>query len=529
MIRCGRERGIAYVAVLLLVALLATIALTFLESVNSRTHGTVSRNRDMTAYYLAEAAAQHAKWRLLNEPGFPSRTDVYTMRRFGEGRYGYQVTPPTATKAGSILAVGALSGGHVVRRNQVIRVPSRVATMYGIATTSIPLHRRLVGATWGGAANSLDIGTKEPHWMEMKGSASRNEIVLATLDEAGKVRLAVWNPSGWGNSLLLTSAGETPYKAFAVAYESLSGDAVAIARHTDLALFEGYNLAVWNGLGWTVPLAISLGLGNTMHYITMKPDPTSDEILMPYVTSRKYVYFARWDGTSVTSVTLLDTGLQAGHGAQVSAAYESLSGDALVVWANSNGTNYYRVWNGASLGVQGSLPAFGARGRVVRMASDPASDSIMVAVCDDDDDINVAVWSGSAWTESREIETSVTQNANRTREIFDLAWEPTGAGGMIAWQSSATTRVRYLRWTKGTKLADAAIQNGPDLLAEPRVIRLVAVPGTNKLVLLGLNSSQDLYYAYWNGTRFLPGAPTLLENNVSWPEDLPFAICQSRI
>lgn len=519
----------AYLAVLLLAALLTTIALTFLESVHSRTRGTVSRNRDMTAYYLAEAATQHAKWRILNEPGFPARSDVYTMRKFGEGRYGYRVVAPTATKPGSILAVGALPGGHVARRNQVLRVPSRVAAVYGVATTNFPQHRRLVGASWGGPGSTLDIGTKEPHWMEMKGSPTRNEIVLGELDETGKVRLCIWKPAGWGNSLLLTSKGETAYKAFDVAYESLSGDAVAVGRDTDLALFEGYNTAVWNGASWTVPLAISLGLGNTIRYLTMEPDPTSDEILLPYVTAKKEVFFARWNGASVASVSRIETGARAGSGALVDAAYEGLSGEALVVWSSGDGRCYSRVWDGAVLAAATVLPNFGSAGRTIRMAADPASDSIMVAVGDEDGDINLVVWNGSGWGESREIETEARQNANFTRELFDLAWSPARAGGMIAWQSSTTTRARILRWQGGASLAARSIENGPELQAEPRAIRLAVVPGTDRIVLLGLNSAQDLYYSLWNGTRFVPSTPILLESNVSWAEDLPFAVCQSRL
>ena len=43
----------------------------------------------MQADYLAEAAANHALWRLLNDPGFPADQTVYYMHDLGGGRYGY--------------------------------------------------------------------------------------------------------------------------------------------------------------------------------------------------------------------------------------------------------------------------------------------------------------------------------------------------------------------------------------------------------------------------------------------------------
>ena len=62
-----KEAGMAYIAILILLAILSTLTFAFIFRVGTLTSATETRGTGMQAHYLAEAAANHAMWRLLND------------------------------------------------------------------------------------------------------------------------------------------------------------------------------------------------------------------------------------------------------------------------------------------------------------------------------------------------------------------------------------------------------------------------------------------------------------------------------
>ena len=62
-----KQSGMAYVALLILLAILSALGFAFLFKVGTLTSATETRGTGMQANYLAETAANHAMWRLLNE------------------------------------------------------------------------------------------------------------------------------------------------------------------------------------------------------------------------------------------------------------------------------------------------------------------------------------------------------------------------------------------------------------------------------------------------------------------------------
>lgn len=125
---CWKEQGIAYVAILLLLSFITILGLAFVYKASLEATAALVRSDHMSAEYLAEAGANHAVWRLLNERGFPARSDVYYMHDLGNGRYGYKVRPHTDTTFATIAAVGATSR-NVVKQNYVVYVKRQMASI----------------------------------------------------------------------------------------------------------------------------------------------------------------------------------------------------------------------------------------------------------------------------------------------------------------------------------------------------------------------------------------------------------------
>ena len=118
-----KEAGIAYAAILFLMVILSALSLGFLQKAGIETSATVTRGDGMQAHYLAESAANHAMWRLLNESDFPSSTTSYTMHSLAGGSYGYKVRRHTDTTFGTVATVGVV-GDNVVHQSYVLYVVS---------------------------------------------------------------------------------------------------------------------------------------------------------------------------------------------------------------------------------------------------------------------------------------------------------------------------------------------------------------------------------------------------------------------
>ena len=115
------EAGFAYVAILFILIILSLLSLAFLQKVGTETSATMNRGKNMQAHYLAESAANHALWRLLNESTFPEAENIYYMHTLGQGRYGYKVHRHTDTTFATIATVGAI-GESVVNQSYVLYV-----------------------------------------------------------------------------------------------------------------------------------------------------------------------------------------------------------------------------------------------------------------------------------------------------------------------------------------------------------------------------------------------------------------------
>lgn len=161
------SEGFAYVTVLLFMAILVTLSLSFLSRAGIGTAATLNRGSAIQAEYLAEAAVNHAKWRLINEPGFPPAEDKYYMHDLSGGRYGYMARGQTDSTFATIAAVGAI-GESVVRRSYVMHLQ---------AAGSSP--RMATGSYTGNSADNraiTDVGFR-PDVVIVKGDLGEAAVI----------------------------------------------------------------------------------------------------------------------------------------------------------------------------------------------------------------------------------------------------------------------------------------------------------------------------------------------------------------
>jgi hypothetical protein len=259
----------------------------------------------------------------------------------------------------------------------------------------------------------------------------------------------------------------------------------------------------------------------------MASKPNSDEVLIGAVQKNKDLKVIQWNGVSFIDQGEIETDMEVNTYGSAEIVYEQQSGDALILWSKKDRNQiYYCVWDGTTLGPVGQLPSFGGELHVIRAAADPASDYLVVAGLDEFYDLNVAVWDGNGWIDSRELTAGVVDDYG---QVFDVAWELSGENFVVAWAPwGGGYNVQYFSWRKGTGLADHAVRVGPSVQNNtPRLIRLFPISGTEKIALLVQNDSNELRYSLWTGNIFLGDPAILLE---TLPADfVPFDIAESGV
>jgi hypothetical protein len=509
--------------VLFLIAIMTALSMSFLQKVSIRTAVNATRHKAIQAEYLAKAAVNHALWRIQNEPGFPAASNVYYMHDLGGGRYGYKVRKPTLTKFATIATVGAVD--NVINRQSYVPYikPHNIITAYGRLLDQIPKYRQLITADWNAPADTLDIGDDMIAWLRLAGCASRREIIMGTVDYSSILGLAVWDGTSWGNQKVFTAATLEYCRAFDIAYESQSDDALVVGRYDPSSTVY---YMIWNGSAWvqTSPQPAFSLAGDEVVFLTMASNPASDEILIGVLGFSTLQLF-RWDGDAFSSLGLIENQLGSGEPYAVEIVYESQSGHALIIWAGKNSSVLsYLVWDGSTLGSELQSMDIGNTAEHIRADADPTSDYILVAAKDKANDLNVVLWDGSAFTDSRKVETTC-QSLTAT-PILDVAWENSGNEAIAVWGKSNVQIVQYFQWQKGTALSTGAIQAGGDFQANLQGMLLFPFSNSDKMILMAMNQSMQIHSCLWTGNKWLPNPPFQIEGSGQDRYYLPFDIAE---
>ncbi|MBC8433239.1 MAG: hypothetical protein H8D96_15120 [Desulfobacterales bacterium] len=524
-IKSSNETGLALIWVLMIVAVTSALSLAFLQKVSIGLSTTGSRSNSIQAQYLAEAAANHALWRQLNEPGFPASESVYYMHDLGNGRYGYKVKKPTATTFAAVATVGAVAN-QAVNQSYIQYIPSNLMTVYSDTTGTSHPYRRMVGASFDSPNPTFDIGNNTVHWVELVGHPFKNEFVAGFTDQDPDIELGVWDGSSWGNWLKFIDNAELQYHRFDIAYNSSSGDALVLGYDINSPGIVMYT--IWDGTAFTNPAqAFDIGSGQKIRFILAEASPVDSEILIAVVGEWWETKLYRWDGATFTQLAILSYSPPSTITWVVSITYERQSGDALIVWADSSASCKYAVWDGSALSSTASLPSFLTAIFNIRAAADPTSDTIFLLGNTENNDIYGAVWDGTSWTDSRLLESSAEQGSDNDYLNFDAAWEESGSEVIAAWGKSAQSNVQYLRWSKGTALSSAIVEVGPDFNSDLRAMRMSPLPGSDRIVMAGNNESMELRYSLWTGDRFLGDPALLLTSNQPTAQHMAFDLAFS--
>jgi len=500
--RWTEDSGMAYVVILFVIVIMTTLGLSFALKAGTEAATTMHNGSDMQAQYLAESAAHHALWRLLNDSSFNPNNNQYYMHSLAGGRYGYKVRKHTATTFATIATVGAI-GDSMVQQSYVVYIkPGTLSTWFAYDTDAgpdtMPPHYRkydIPSAAWGAETDAVTLANYRVNWLRLAGNPTKQELVMGTVSEDGNLCFQTWNGTAWGSLLTAVTGYSSAFPYFDIAYEHSTGRCVALFGTNGSGMYS----RVWDGSAWSAAAAIATP-PTKGQVVVSKSHPSTNEILSAVLDVNNDVYVFRWNGSAYTNLSTVETNTPTATNSPLEVAYEQQSGGALVIWSRSASTTCkYRTWNGSVLGSEGSLPACSSNALWLRSASDPTSDQVMVAALDSNKALYVMLWDGSTWSSSRQVATGLPYS---DRRCFDIAWDTSGNHVMVTYSTSSG--VYYWKWTKGTALSTGSPATGLNLSTTAHLIRLLADPNSDNFHIFTavmLNSGAwPTYSARWNST-----------------------------
>ncbi len=405
---------------------------------------------------------------------------------------------------------------------------SRAMAVYAEAGVATPKYRTwTVGGGWSGenAASTIDNGngaTSVVVTQQLYRAPGSDDLILAATNNFGNLMVQRWNATGssWDVSATQVAAylnagtGNLPTR---MGY-SMDDDTLVYERNDQNPPYK-----IWNTVSWDSGNNPSQDVGGAPYHIVLRASPTRDEKLAVVVDNNGDVNSMQFDGATWTSpvehATALDVGARLNVHRAADVAYETVSGDALLVYSNGSATPQYRTKadGSASWSAAAPIPSWpGSAAPVfVRVEASPSksSNTVLVVVQDVNRKLHAAYWNGTAWSDQLTLNTAASfggiaqgGTGESYSRAFDVAWTSGGARGLVVWgvTTPATQNTPIYRYwdpvTESWGAESIALDLDTGTISErPRWLRLTSDPASQFIALGVADSDSDLAAMTWNG------------------------------
>jgi|GEM_PF-1183773 len=333
--------------------------------------------------------------------------------------------------------------------------------------TSTPKYRNYFGDnTTSVEKDSIlgDIGRV----FETETSPIKREAIAGYVNNAGLLHVMCFDGKNWQNEWSVNVGGTGTTRRFDIEYETNSGDAIVLystntATNNELAYRTKSGGSACGSANWSNSTNISSArTSGIIHWVKMARDRRSSSNLIGAVwaDANSDLSASIWNGTGwVNEPTFtLETSLEVFSTSQdiedFDIEYESLSGDIVVVWANSvgkNGTNGVR-YSTCTGGVSGCYwlsvttpPTFSDDATNLDISANPNTDQMVFAsIGNAGSDLQMGYWSGSSWTNTANADTSCSTPSAGTKKLA-TGWLVSGGAtrSVITYQDSGLTNIGW--------------------------------------------------------------------------------------
>ncbi len=289
-------------------------------------------------------------------------------------------------------------------------------------STGLVRYRIWDGSSWSLEQNTIAVGA-EPEDMRLESNPKRDELILITREADSSIDVQVWNGVSWNNQTQVSGASIGDFTPIAVAFETISGDALAVWGDSGV---DTPRYRIWNGSAWSATAnALSVGGGDTINFIELASHPYTDEITMATIDTGGKVVAQVWNGTAWTNSTTL-TGAAFTEGFSADVIYESKKNRSIVVYDDGTNIPKYRIWNGTAWSPASiSIVDIGAEPLEIDLASHPNKDEIILltqGAVAQGGNVHFFVWNTTNWSNKGIIGSGLAPAAQNERKGISAAY-----------------------------------------------------------------------------------------------------------
>lgn len=369
---------------------------------------------------------------------------------------------------------------------------------YGDGTTTPKYRTYDTTANAFGAQTATVVGQSGVTFVT-RTSPQKTEAITGYVTAAGVLNVICFDGAAWTQEWSVTVGGTGTTRRFDIAYETGTGDVVVLystnaATTNELAYrtkpgADGCGTANWTSATNLNPARTS----GVVHWVRLAWDRRSSQNLITaiWADASRDLSAMVWSGTAwgnepaaatETSLEVVSVGQDV---EDFDVEYESTSGDAMVVWANSagnNGTNgvRYRVCTGGTSacawGAVTTPPTFSDDATSLDLAANPNTDEMVFAsVGNAGRDLQIGYWSGVAWTNDNNVDTSCRTPVAGSKAVT-VGWLIAGATtrSVILYNDNGSTATDWYTgnagvFTSQTDVAPAPAPTNPKWFLEAQM------------------------------------------------------------
>jgi len=378
---------------------------------------------------------------------------------------------------------------------QITTVSREALIAYAEGLVQTPRYRIWNGVVWGSEKSAQNIGERI-YWIQSEASPTRDEYAMVTMGVSGAVTAQIYSASTqtWSDYTTISpSSGNILYRGLDLAYETSSGDLLAVSCNGADAVYR-----TWDGSSWSATSTIALTFTNNCEWLQLASHPTSNEVILlaranTAETPTDYEALV-WNGSSWGNSYRIGTTAAAGYEA-MAVEYEEGGDNGVVVVGNGANNNFLAInWNGSSW-TGTSTVAIGNDLNKAQLKRDVGSDNLLLSYVDANQDGGFAEWNGSSWTNYGVIDASVNV---RTANVISGEYETTtGRDGYVlfAYGDSNTANEHYQTWNRTVLSGEGTIST----LGEAPVVVTTRTGDGNVLAVSYDDDATEYDFSYWNG------------------------------
>ncbi len=376
--------------------------------------------------------------------------------------------------------------------------------------------------TWTAPAATADVDTsttnKALRAVQLYASATRNEKVMISRHYDGLyqyIYAQVWNgdTGAWGNVQLLSSWFSITYldvQQFSGTYLQNGDFMVVYADNTNTP-----KMRIWNGSTWSPQISLPT-MDGIPTYAIARARPGTNEVMAAFFTQNKHTITQYFNGGAYATANWAlypDHGLSAPTNLErmIDFAWspnDPLRGGLIFSDSNADKSMDIKIWtaNGAGGGSWGGLVNSSHQSNnlgAMQIMARPGANEF--DACDADSRIPSRLVCYSAnftpvWTNpANSILT--TNGPSGVERSFGGAFESVSGNPAIMVYSDSTSVPKLKKYNAATGTWDSATTNLSSIGATLYTVSAIPYPGTDEVMVLMANLSDDLYSAVWDGNN----------------------------